>query len=333
MLILGIESSCDDTAAAVVRDGKDILSNVISSQADFHRRYGGIVPEIASRKHLENIVPVINEALRRAGTGLDAVQGIAVTQGPGLVGSLLVGINAAKAIAYARGLPLTGINHLEGHLLAPHLQFAVPFPNVTLVVSGGHTNLYLVKAPGAYEQLGRTRDDAAGEAFDKVAKLLGLGYPGGAVIDEISQSGRPDAIRFPRPMIRDSSCDFSFSGLKTAVRNYVHAIPPSGLTDAAVCDIVAGFQAAVTDILVEKTVRAALDSRVRAIAVAGGVASNSALRIKMRERSESEGLEVFIPPPVLCTDNAAMIAAAGELRIQTGAPFPFTMNARSRWQL
>lgn len=333
MVILGIETSCDDTAAAIVKDGKEILSNVVSSQVDYHKKYGGVVPEIASRKHLENIVPVIKESLLRAGMTLGDVEGIAVTQGPGLVGSLLVGINAAKAIAYTQKLPLIGINHLEGHVLAPHLEHTVPFPNVTLVVSGGHTNLYLLNGRNEYQLLGRTRDDACGEAFDKVAKLLGLGYPGGAIIDKLSKKGNPAAIAFPRPMLHDGSFDFSFSGLKTAVLYYVKKVSHDGLSDEAVCNIVAGFQAAVVDILVEKTLKAALNYKVQALSVSGGVASNSLLRAKIKAEAGAKNLEVFIPSPVLCTDNAAMIALAGEYRIKTVDKFPFHMNAVSRWQL
>jgi N6-L-threonylcarbamoyladenine synthase len=333
MIILGIETSCDETAAAVVKDGKKIISNIISSQVEFHKKYGGVVPEIASRKHQENIIPVIKESLLQAGITLKHVEGIAVTQGPGLVGSLLVGINVAKAIAYSRDLPIVGINHLEGHILAPHLENNIIFPNITLVVSGGHTNLYLVKGFGEYKLLGRTRDDAAGEAFDKVAKLLGLGYPGGAIIDKLSRNSNPSAISFPRPMLHDGSFDFSFSGLKTAVLYHVKKVILKNLTDKTIQDIVASFQAAVVDILVEKTMRAALQFQAKAITIAGGVASNSLLRKKMKERAKEENIAVFIPSPVLCTDNAAMIALAGEHRIKTNDKFCFSMNAISRWQL
>jgi len=335
MIILGIETSCDDTAAAVLRDGHEIMSNVISSQEAYHAKYGGIVPEIASRRHQENIIPVVSEALERAGVMLDDIDGIAATKGPGLAGSLLVGLNVAKAIAYSRALPLAGINHLEGHLLAPNLAGQVPMPNITLVVSGGHTNLYHVEGIGNYQLLGGTRDDAAGEAFDKVAKMLNLGYPGGVVIDRLAAEGDREAIRFPRPMLKDENHEFSFSGLKTSVRNYIIAQGLETITSEHLHNLAASFQEAVVEILVEKAIRAAHECGVEAIAVSGGVACNSRLRAHMHERGKQAGLEVFLPPPVLCTDNAAMIALAGFYRLSCGdAPsFPFDLNASSRLPL
>lgn len=332
MNILGIETSCDDTAAAVVRDGRDILSNVISSQAAYHEKYGGIVPEIASRKHQENIIPVIAEALERAGLTLGGIDGIAVTQGPGLIGSLLVGVNAAKAIAYACRLPLAGVNHLEGHVLAGHLEHAIPYPNITLVVSGGHTNIYHIAAAGSYRLLGKTRDDAAGEAYDKVAKLLGLGFPGGAVIDRLSQSGAA-RIPFPRPMLNDGAFDFSFSGLKTAVLYHVKNNFPGGVPETALPDIAASFQEAVVELLVEKTLRACADNQVRAVVLAGGVAANSRLRREFQARAAGRHITVYLPSPILCTDNAAMIAGAAFGRLASPGPADYSMNAVSRWPL
>jgi N6-L-threonylcarbamoyladenine synthase len=333
MLILGIETSCDETAAAVVRDGKQVLSDVIASQVDFHKKYGGVVPEIASRKHLENIIPVISEALALAQVTFDDIEGVAVTQGPGLVGSLLVGINAAKAVAYCRRLPLIGVNHLEGHICAASLELQdIELPAVALVVSGGHTSLYLVERFGSYLLLGKTRDDAAGEAFDKVAKLLNLGYPGGVIIDRLARDGDPLAVVFPRPMLAEENFDFSFSGLKTAVLYHVQSRGGNPAPEA-VCDIVASFQSAVVDILVDKTFRAAAHYQVPTVIIAGGVAANSRLRSRMAEAAAHYKKRIVVPSPLLCTDNAAMIAAAGEYRIGSVAAFPFSMNALSRWPL
>jgi N6-L-threonylcarbamoyladenine synthase len=337
MKILAIETSCDETSAAVVKDGKDILSNVVASQVEFHRKYGGIVPEVASRKHIEVIAAVVKQALDESKTPVKKIDAVAATYGPGLVGSLIVGLNYAKAIAYALNKPFIPVNHIEGHIAAnfvsamtndqiPMTKRAskpnpIPqFPFVCLVVSGGHTQLVLVKDHGVYESLGRTRDDAAGEAFDKVARFLGIGYPGGPIIDEMSKKGNPKAIDFPRAMI-DEGYDFSFSGLKTAVVNYVRRHAAA----AHIPDLVASFQQAVVDILVEKTIRAAEDlpagrhgKKVKWIALAGGVSANSRLRQDLKTRAEEDGFEISIPPMNLCTDNAAMIGSAGYYLIKKG---------------
>ncbi len=333
MIVLGIESSCDETAAAVVKDGNEILSNVVASQVDFHKKYGGVVPEIASRKHVESIVPVIKEALGEAKLTLDDIGGIAVTKGPGLVGSLLIGISMAKSIAYAKNLPLIGVNHLEGHLNTIFLEETdLKFPFVGLVVSGGHTNLYHVRAMGDYDFLGQTRDDAAGEAFDKVAKLLGLGYPGGVIIDKMAKDGNAAAINFPRAIIAKDSFDFSFSGIKTSVLHYIKRQDGDINNDHAK-DIVASFQEAVVDVLVTKVVQAARRCKVNKAILAGGVAANSRLREKIAIQSEKEDIEVFIPSTYLCTDNAAMIAAVGDYYLEKGITSPLTLNASSRLPL
>jgi N6-L-threonylcarbamoyladenine synthase len=336
MRILAIETSCDDTAAAVVEDGRKILSNIISSQVSVHQKYGGGVPELASRKHLEAIVPIVTEALEAAKLTLNEIDGIAVTQGPGLVGSLLVGLSFAKSLAFATGLPLMGVNHVEGHLSAIFLEENPPgFPFVGLIVSGGHTSLYRVDGFGKYRRLGRTLDDAAGEAYDKVAKLLKLGYPGGPVIDELSKTGDPKAISFPRSYLGKNSLDFSFSGLKTAVVNHVkgHPEPPEGYPMDLVRNVVSSFQDAVVDVLVRKTIQAARHQSLERIVLSGGVSANRVLRQKMRESASREGMEVHIPAPVFCTDNAAMIGVVGYEYLKRGKRSDLTLNAFSSMPL
>ncbi|MBI9083320.1 MAG: tRNA (adenosine(37)-N6)-threonylcarbamoyltransferase complex transferase subunit TsaD [Desulfobacterales bacterium] len=317
MIVLGIESSCDETAAAVVVDGKTVLSSEVATQIEIHRPYGGVVPELASRQHIESVAPVVRSALDRAGLSADGVDAVAVTQGPGLVGALLVGFCFAKAWAFARGVPWVGVNHLEGHVNSLFLTENPPsFPFVALLVSGGHTSLYQVTGPVAMTLIGQTRDDAAGEAFDKVAKMLGLGYPGGVVIDRLGQGGNPDAIAFPRSYLDKERFDFSFSGLKTAVSRYLQTHPEP---DAAhVSDIVAGFQEAVVDVLSHKLIHAARTCRCDQVAVVGGVAANSRLRERVTAAAAGQGLSVHIPPISLCGDNAAMIAAAGYHHLSAG---------------
>lgn len=307
MNVLGIETSCDETSSAVVRDGHQILSDVVSSQVDLHAKFGGIVPEIASRKHVELITPVIDQALEKASLGFKQIDAVAVTNRPGLLGALLVGVSAAKSIAAALDVPLIGVHHLEGHIYANYLVNPnLSFPFICLVVSGGHTDLILVRDHGDYAILGRTRDDAAGEAFDKSARVLGLGYPGGPIIDRLSKDGDPDAIQFPRARLGDT-LDFSFSGLKTALIKFYRE---KG-SDYRVEDIAASFQAAVVDMLVDTTLLAVEKMGVRRIALAGGVAANSALKSRMTKEAAVHGIELSYPPPRLCTDNAAMIACAG----------------------
>ena len=331
MLVLGIESSCDETAAAVVRDGTSLLSNVIASQIDVHSKYGGIVPEIASRKHIEAIVPVIMQALDDAGVSLGDIEGIAVTRGPGLVGSLLVGLSVAKSIAFARGIPFVGVNHLEGHIAAIFLSEEKPdFPFIALVVSGGHTIVYLVQDFGDFSIIGQTRDDAAGEAFDKAAKMLNLGYPGGVVIDKLAKRGDPVYVQFPRSM--KDSLDFSFSGLKTSLLNYIKK-REDPIAEDEIPDIVASYQEAIVDVLVEKTLRAAENFSIKKVVVSGGVAANSRLRDGFYEKAKDKGIEVFIPPVIMCTDNAAMIAVVGDNLLRKGKKDHFDLNAISRWPL
>jgi tRNA N6-adenosine threonylcarbamoyltransferase len=326
MLVLGIETSCDETAAAVLDGGRKVLGQVVASQDKIHGPYGGIVPELASRRHLEDILPVVRGALGQAGARLEDLGGIAVTQGPGLVGSLLIGCSVAKSLAWVHRIPLVGVNHLEGHIYAAFLEEPAPiYPFLALVVSGGHTALYLVRAPRQYERIGQTRDDAAGEAFDKVAKLLGLGYPGGPIIERTARAGDPRAIAFPTAQMSDGAPDFSFSGIKTAVSLHVARHGP--LAEPQVADVAASFQATVVKMLVRKTARAALRAGVRRILLTGGVAANGALRAVFQGECGERGWELFVPARALCTDNAAMIAAAGHDRLEAGERAPLTMNA------
>ena len=330
MFVLGIESSCDETAAAVVNDGK-LLSNVIASQIQDHSAYGGVVPEIASRKHIEAISPVIRQAMADAELTLKNLEGIAVTRGPGLIGSLLVGLSAAKALAYGLNIPFVGVNHLEGHIMASFLAEKKPqFPFVALVVSGGHTNVYLVNNYHEFKLLGQTRDDAAGEAFDKAAKLLDLGYPGGVVIDKMAKTGNPKAFNFPRAM-KDSP-DFSFSGLKTSLLTMLKK-RGCNFSKEELPDVVASYQEAIVDVLVEKTLKAAKENSISQVVVCGGVAANSRLRQRFVEATAKAGMELFIPPMILCTDNAAMIAALGEIMLKNGRSDSLDLNAVSRWPL
>src|SRR5207249_97187 len=317
MVVLGIESSCDETAAAVLAGGRRVLSSVVASQDAIHAPYGGVVPELASRRHLEVIVPVVERALADGGTRLAELDGIAVTHGPGLVGSLLVGCSMAKSLAWAQKLPLIGVNHLEGHIYAASLTDDPPTPPfLALVVSGGHTALYHAMAPLAYQLVGETRDDAAGEAFDKVAKLLGLGFPGGPMIERVARNGAPNAIPFPLAQMTDQAPDFSFSGLKTAVSLHVKRHRP--LDDREIADVAASFQATVVKLLVRKTVKAALSLRVTRIVLTGGVAANTALREGLAAAAGEHAIHLHVPPHHLCTDNAAMIAAAGTARLVAG---------------
>ena len=332
MLVLAIETSCDETAAAVVRDGREILSSVVSSQIAIHAEYGGVVPEIASRKHLEMIAPVISQALRDASVELSAIEGIAVTRGPGLSGALLVGFSAAKAMAFSCGIPFVGVHHIEGHLFAGFLEQPVAFPFLALVVSGGHTHLYQVEGFGRYTTLGRTVDDAAGEAFDKSAKIMGLDYPGGAKIDLLARDGDCKAIRLPRPLINDGSLNFSFSGLKTAMLQQITRNPVT-IPSQAANDLCASFQKAVCDVLVAKT-NAAIDTiSARRLVVAGGVACNSGLRAAMSALAKERGVELHIPQPALCGDNAAMLAVSGDYYLSNGYQSLLTLDVTATWEM
>ena len=327
IFILAIESSCDETAAAVVKNGREVLSNVISSQIELHKLYGGVVPEIASRKHIEKINQVIEEALSDAKMTLDDIDAIGVTYGPGLVGALLVGVAEAKAIAYAKNLPLVGVHHIEGHILANFIENKeLEPPFICLVVSGGHTHLVCVKDYGTYEIIGRTRDDAAGEAFDKVARAIGLGYPGGPKIEKLSKEGNPEAIAFPRAKIEGFQYDFSFSGVKSAVLNYINGNQMKGETYEE-ADIAASFQKAVIDVLVGNAMHAVKEYGLNKFAIAGGVASNGTLREAMREACEENEIEFYHPSPIFCTDNAAMIGVAAYYEYLSGTRHGWDLNA------
>ncbi len=326
--VLGIESSCDETAAAVVCDGREILSNVIATQVPWHQAYGGVVPEIASRKHLEFIVPVIRRALDEAKLTLADIDVVAVTYGPGLVGGLLVGLSAAKALAYSRQLPLVGVNHIEGHIYANFLAHPeLTAPLVCLTVSGGHTTLLSIKELGSYEIIGQTRDDAAGEAFDKISRVLGLGYPGGPAIERAAKEGNRKAFTFPKAL--HDELDFSFSGLKTSVINLVHNSSQKG-EELSVADLAASFEESVVEVLVEKTIRAAKTEKVDKVLLSGGVASNQYLRDSLLAACQKEGFELFYPPKILCTDNAAMIACTGYYRYLKGNIAKWDLNADPR---
>jgi N6-L-threonylcarbamoyladenine synthase len=325
MRVLGIETSCDETAVAVVDGGRHVRASVVASQADLHRRFGGVVPELASRKHVERLVPVLDEALDQAGVGLPDIDAVAVTCGPGLVGALTVGVAAAKALALALERPLVGVNHLEGHIYAAFLHDPhIPLPALALIVSGAHTDLVVVRDHGRYQVLGRTRDDAAGEAFDKVARALGLGYPGGPQIDRLSRQGDPRAVPLPLPMA-DGSLEFSFSGIKTAALRALHR---PGRTPRPE-DLAASLQEAVVEVLVRKTVRAAAQAGVGAVLVVGGVAANTRLRERMAHACAEAGLRLVVPPLALCTDNAAMIAAAGYYRLMRGERADLSLSAHA----
>ena len=325
--ILGIETSCDETAAAVVVNGREVLSNVIYSQIDIHTLYGGVVPEIASRKHIEKITPVIRKALEDASVSWEELDAIAVTYGPGLVGPLLVGVGTAKAISYAKKIPLVGVNHIEGHICANYIENKeLEPPFMCLVASGGHSHIVKTVDYGKYEILGRTHDDAAGEAFDKITRAIGLGYPGGPKVDKFAREGNPDAIRFPRAVIEDAPYDFSFSGLKSSVLNYLNNAEMKG-EEVNKADVAASFQKAVVEVLTERSIKAALDHDCKRLALAGGVASNSSLREYMKKRTAEEGIEFYNPSPIYCTDNGAMIASAGYYEFMNGVRDGNALNA------
>ena len=327
LLVLAIESSCDETAAAVIRNKREVLSNVISSQIDLHKLYGGVVPEIASRKHIEKINQVIEEALEQAEVTLDDLDCIGVTYGPGLVGALLVGVAEAKAISFATKKPLVGVHHIEGHVSANYIEnLDLEPPFMCLIVSGGHTHIVMVNDYGEYQIIGRTRDDAAGEAFDKVARAIGLGYPGGPKIDKLAKEGNKNAITFPRAHIDGADFDFSFSGVKSAVLNHINGCKMKGI-EFNRADIAASFQNAVIDVLVQRTVSAAKEYSMKKVAIAGGVASNSSLRSAMEEACKKNGMKLYYPSPILCTDNAAMIGVAASYEYEKGTRHGLNLNA------
>jgi N6-L-threonylcarbamoyladenine synthase len=329
MIIIGIETSCDETAASIVIDGSEILSSVVSSQVDVHHKYGGVVPELASRKHIEDIVPIVKEAVSKAGINFKQINALAVTQGPGLIGSLIVGFSFAKAFAYTLGIPWIGVNHLEGHINSVFLESNPPaFPFVSLLASGGHTSIYYVKSHTETELMGQTRDDAAGEAFDKVSKAIGLGYPGGIVIDRLAKKGDPSKIVFPRSYLDKSGFDFSFSGIKTAVNRYIQTHADEYKNQ--IPDIFAGFQESVVDVLSYKVLNAAMEKRCDRISIVGGVAANSRLRERVIKDAERKGIKVHIPSVDLCGDNAAMIAATGYHYLKDGKSSDINDDVYSR---
>ncbi len=332
-LILAIESSCDETSAAVVKDGRDVLSNVISSQIDIHKKFGGVVPEVASRNHILNISSVVAEAMETANVNYSDLSAVAVTYGPGLIGALLVGVSYAKGIASAHKKPLVAVNHIHGHIAANYITHkTLEPPFVCLVASGGHSHILYVNDYMEFEILGRTHDDAAGEAFDKIARVIGLGYPGGPKIEALAKSGNPESMKFPRVYFSDSPYDFSFSGVKTSVINYLHNAEQKGI-EVIPADIAASFQSAVTDVLVEHTVRAAIDKKVKRIALAGGVSANGALRKAFEDTCRQNNLELFYPEPILCTDNAAMIGCAGYYKFLKGEFAESDLNAVANLKL
>jgi N6-L-threonylcarbamoyladenine synthase len=327
VVVLGLETSCDETSAAVIVDGRKILSNVIASQIPVHQKYGGVVPELASRRHVEDVIPVIDQALSLAGVGLSDLDAVGVTYGPGLVGALLVGVAAAKALAFSASIPLIGVHHLEGHMFAPlltHPELAPPF--VALIVSGGHTSLVHVRDYSSFQLLGQTRDDAAGEAFDKVARVLGLPYPGGPQVESLAATGNPAAIRFPRSFSGDGTFEFSFSGLKSAVINTLHTASQRNETVIA-ADVAASFQAAVVDILAEKALQAIQHCEVSSLVLSGGVAANGALRRELERRCQTAGVQLYCPDTILCTDNAAMIGCRAYYQLQAGDIADLSLNA------